>query len=382
MAHALGGLISSVLAEVVLFPLDTVKLLTQTADIGSASSFMPVLGKVLKEKGLPGLYKGLGASVFKESVHSFNYWVWQGLLFQKFGQGVSTTTARRLLLNLLAKQLNWLCTVPFEVVSSINQLSPQNLGFCATAVSIYREGGIGTFYRGLAVSLVLAINPAIMHTLITNLLKAHSSVKVMLGIESSQSRIHGPSEVGAVTALSKIIATLATYPLIRAKVLQQTGAVTQNAPVFKVWRQILSEEGILGLYRGVLAMSYKTVLWNAFMMMIRSVLVPGRTVDPSPPPTPVAHPLVITHMGRDPFLDPITSEKLDEILRYIQGSDGTVARRVGAVEQRIDTLSSDMQEIKGLLHQILRSQPEASTSRDNSPDSEASPVAGVKSLER
>eukprot|EP00439_Symbiodinium_sp_Y106_P015537 s7929_g2.t1 len=79
-------------------------------------------------------------------------------------------------------------------------------------------------------------------------------------------RDHSAATLGAVTALSKIVATVLTYPLIRAKVLQQTAASVYSGQAFpSVMRQILLLEGVGGLYRGMIAMSYKKLRRQEFV---------------------------------------------------------------------------------------------------------------------
>merc|ERR1712061_684647 len=99
-------------------------------------------------------------------------------------------------------------------------------------------------------------------------------------------------------------ATVLTYPLIRVKVLQQTtsgGAGT----IMEVFKRILAQEGFFGLYRGVLAMSFKTVLWNSLMMAFKHVLGPNRAITPiaSPPRTPLGLERLpmMPLMAREPF---------------------------------------------------------------------------------
>mmetsp|Transcript_10604 Transcript_10604/g.23150 ORF Transcript_10604/g.23150 Transcript_10604/m.23150 type:complete len:452 (-) Transcript_10604:351-1706(-) len=364
LANALSGALSAVLAEVVLFPVDTVKLLTQTAAAGDPSNFFSVFIRTLHERGLSGLYRGLRTHIFKESIHSFNYWVWHGFLFRHFTRAEDTSltpTTHRLLINLIAKQLNWLCTVPFEVVASVNQLSANSPGFLAIAMQLYKEGGIGNFYRGLGISLVLAINPAIMNTLITTGLRLAAFVKMQLGADAEEARDHGPAVTGAATGVAKIIATLVTYPLIRAKVLQQTSSQLRSASPLVIWRHILAEEGPSGLYRGVLAMSYKTVLWNAFMMTVKNVIGPKRTATPQISPRNMGMPMLA--MGRQPYVDEVAAQKLEEILEYIRRNRGqtTVANRVEALEARVSEFSTDLQAIKGMLHTLVQHQGQSSS---------------------
>lgn len=82
--------------------------------------------------------------------------------------------------------------------------------------------GLGQFYRGLSISLLLAVNPAITNTLISYFLRLATSLKLRAGESRETAREHSATTVGLATGTAKFLATMATYPLIRAKVLQQT----------------------------------------------------------------------------------------------------------------------------------------------------------------
>lgn len=356
VANALSGMLSALVAECVCFPVDTVKLQMQVSEEGDNSGALTFFMKVVGERGVRGLYKGLGASLLKEAIHNFNYWLWHDLIFRNFSEHGDTSRTRlesRLFLNLLAKWLNWLCTVPFEVVSSLNQLADDSPGFFATALRVYREGGIQNFYRGLGLSMVLAVNPAIMNTLITTELKLVSLFNTRFrGQSYEEARDHGPSRVGAAAGVAKFVATLLTYPLIRAKILQQTGAGRQKSP-FQIWKAVISTEGVFGLYRGMLAMSYKTVLWNTLMMMFKHSIEPKKPITPPETPRGVDHSL--TWLGRAPAT--IHAEKLDEILQYVRMSHSRRSSKVQDIEERLDKLSADMSEIKNCLRHLVANSP-------------------------
>jgi hypothetical protein len=263
-----------------------------------------------------------------------------------------TPTTTRLLLNLLAKQLNWLCTVPLEVVSSVNQL--KGAGFFSTGRALYLEHGVGVFYRGLLVSMILAINPAIMNTLITSLLRIAASVKQASGADYAEARDHSVGTLGFVTGISKTVATIMTYPLIRTKILQQT-QVDDAKTLVQVLRNIIATEGALGLYRGVLAMSYKTVLWNSLMQVFKKMLGPPRAI--TPPGSPFPKSTMPTFMGREAFpSELITTEKLDEILAYLkmERSPEVNQQRIANLEQRLDVTMGEITEVKHLLTALVQ----------------------------
>lgn len=357
--NAISGTIGSLLAEAVLFPVDTIKLQVQTASADNTSGFAGTFLSVVSKRGISGLYGGLGAAMVKESVHSFNYWFWHGLLFRylvEHDDTSKTPTLIRLAVNTLAKQLNWLCTVPFEAISTVNQLSKSRPGFFPTAVSLYREGGIGVFYRGLPVSLLLAVNPAIMNTFITSFLRVVTAFRQAKGEDYFEAREHSASVVGAATALSKTVATIVTYPLIRGKVLQQTSR--KPIGLMAALQDVVATEGVKGLYRGVLAMSYKTVLWNTVMMAVKHLLAPSRAITPpgSPAPT-VPKSLRVPMLAREPFpVELFTEEKLNEILHYVKlNNSSEQEKRMSKLEEGLKDSKTEMQEVKQLLKEIASS---------------------------
>ena len=84
-------------------------------------------------------------------------------------------------------------------------------GFVKTFIRQYREGGILSFYKTSFASAVLCINPAITY-MIFEALKLR-----ILRRRNSKSGLLGTLEALFVGILAKSIATLITFPLIRAK---------------------------------------------------------------------------------------------------------------------------------------------------------------------
>merc|ERR1719282_553536 len=105
-----SGLVSSVVAEAALFPLDTVKLLQQV----HGGSVAQVARGVLSERGLIGLYQGLIGRLIQTVTSNVGFFIWQTIFVQaalsrvqgiagdkrKLGTGLS------LLVNMLAQQFN------------------------------------------------------------------------------------------------------------------------------------------------------------------------------------------------------------------------------------------------------------------------------------
>jgi len=74
-----------------------------------------------------------------------------------------------------------------------------------------------------------------------------------------------------ISGVSKAVATVVTYPLIRAKAVMQSGSADPSG-LFKMLSEIAKAEGVAGLYSGVWILSYKTVLFNSLMMALKQKL--------------------------------------------------------------------------------------------------------------
>lgn len=358
-SHALSGTLGAVAAETVLFPVDTIKIRVQTQTSEDAGGALATALRIIRTKGLGGFYAGFTGAVVKESILSMNFWLFHGLIFNlatKRGDCAETPLRLRLLFNLIAKQLNYVCTMPFEVVSSVNQITQDSPGLIATAIMLYKQGGLGVFYRGLSVSMLIAINPAIMNTLITTFLGLFKVARKLLGREVSEKEDDGAVAVGVATGLSNFVATALTYPLIRAKVLQQTQRSGKPLTLPMIIRSTMAAEGVGGLYRGIVAMSFKCVLWNALMMAFKKVLEPKRVVTPAVTPGTPRADSVVPLFAREAFPAELgTSEKIHELLHLMRlqyESEVSIAK-VEALEARLTDLSEDLRRTNKMLYALV-----------------------------
>mmetsp|Transcript_21609 Transcript_21609/g.50462 ORF Transcript_21609/g.50462 Transcript_21609/m.50462 type:complete len:475 (+) Transcript_21609:25-1449(+) len=366
VSTAVSGTIGSVLAEFVLFPVDKVRLHVQTS-LNDDVSFMATAAEIVNSKGKAGLFKGIHVAVIKETFHSFNFWVWHGLFFRrllKFRDTSMTHPATRLFANILIKQLNWLCTLPFEIISAMNQLADDDPGFFGTAAQLYDRGGIYIFYRALPVTLILAINPAIMHTLITTLLRMVALARQAMGAGYFEAREHSPTLVGVVTAVAKLIATVVTYPLIRVKILQQ---IRGSKGILRVLRGIHNKEGFRGLYRGLFGVGLKAVLWNSVMMAFKHALGPTR--HHTPPGSPKAWQRIPSCplMGRQPFpVQVLTEEKIEQMMGYLSSSkqNAEVKKRVNSIDRRMEDMGGEVREVRELLTKLVSAASTSEASGD------------------
>eukprot|EP00971_Amphidinium_carterae_P155545 3084574-Amphidinium_carterae.1 len=196
--------------------------------------------------------------------------MWQTILVQTATgrlqadtSGAHLSTGVSLVVNMLAQQFNRILTTPVDVVANVNQADPSSRGFFHTFVKLARTGGRPVLWRGLGLALVLSLNPALMFTLVAKL-------SALLKRFRKDETPLPAADMFWISGVSKAVATLGTYPLIRAKAVAQTSGAPGG--IVAMLKSILQNEGLGGLYQGVWILSYKTILFNSLMMALKQKL--------------------------------------------------------------------------------------------------------------
>jgi hypothetical protein len=206
-----------------------------------------------------------------------------------------------LLLSATAAMLNTCLTLPLDVLSSRYQLSS---GTKETAKEEYNKEveshplqGIlakmksiivvckeyKSLWKGLTPSLLLCCNPAIHYTVF-------DAIKVYLldsrdPLCSSNASLLNSKEAFVLGLIAKFVATIATYPLIRAKLVLMVTSTpptmstpssrirsTTLSPFTELYHCLVDEysgNGLEGLYQGFRTQLFHTLLKSALLMMVR-----------------------------------------------------------------------------------------------------------------
>ncbi|UKZ96500.1 uncharacterized protein TrAFT101_011286 [Trichoderma asperellum] len=203
---------------------------------------------------------------------NFAYFYWytvaRALYAKSAGPSASApSTAIELSLGAAAGALAQLFTIPVAVVTTRQQTAAKadRKGLIATAQEVI-EGpdGVSGLWRGLKASLVLVVNPAITYGAYERLKDVFFHGKTKLQ----------PWEAFALGAMSKALATIATQPLIVAKVgLQSKPPPARKGKPFssfiEVMRFIIEHEGVLGLFKGMGPQILKGLLVQGILMMTK-----------------------------------------------------------------------------------------------------------------
>lgn len=328
-------------AAVLLYPLDVVKTRKQV-DVSDEHAALAAASKrkshnmwltcwlIYRHEGVGGLFAGLSSKVVHTVVSNFAYFYWYSFLKQAAERrsGTAISTGMNLLIASLAGALNMSMTLPLEMINTRAQIQPSDSESSSDDDSgeektdaplavkagspdkksarhptmwdltkeIYAEDGLLSFWKGFIPSLVLVSNPSINFTVFDKL-KLRLQTSKMAAANGTRLASLTAWEAFMLAAVAKAIATVLTYPVIRAKVLmqaqkkqlasQQAAAPSADpahphhhhhhhhhpsdvgSSMLQVLRRIGELEGPSGYFKGCSAQLFNTVLKSALLLMTK-----------------------------------------------------------------------------------------------------------------
>ncbi|PKA60878.1 Peroxisomal adenine nucleotide carrier 1 [Apostasia shenzhenica] len=323
LAEATSGAVGALVSTTALYPLDTCKTRYQAEARSNGRrkyrNLSDVVFEAISKGQILSLYQGLGTknlqSVIAQFVYFYGYSYFKRLYLVKSGVK-SIGTKANLIIAATAGACTAIMTQPLDMASSRMQTSA--FGKSKGLLETLSTGSWTEAFDGLSISLLLTSNPAIQVPSLLSKFLVFGKVSYNIGsfrlvekgwIEKSekytvfdqlkqrlvtrpksQSSISGssgssPQSLSAFSAfllgaVSKSIATVITYPLIRCKVIIQAtedededeseeshakSAKTITGVLSSVWKK----EGIPGYFKGLQAQILKTVLSSALLLMIK-----------------------------------------------------------------------------------------------------------------
>ncbi|KAL7037579.1 hypothetical protein ACKWTF_009284 [Chironomus riparius] len=220
---------------------------------------------IIKREGLPSLYRGLISVMQSSCISNFVYFYVFHLL-KSFKSRDAQSAKSDLILGTIAGCVNVLLTTPFWVTNTrlkmngINCTLPYN-DLLSGLKHIAKYEGIQALWSGTQASLLLSINPAIQFS-------------VYEGIKRYLTKIYGAEKPSVfyfffLGALSKLISTFITYPLqlVQTKLRHGDKENQHKVGTMQMLVQILKAKGFKGLYCGLEAKIWQTILTAALMFM-------------------------------------------------------------------------------------------------------------------
>mmetsp|Transcript_22685 Transcript_22685/g.37380 ORF Transcript_22685/g.37380 Transcript_22685/m.37380 type:complete len:196 (+) Transcript_22685:158-745(+) len=163
-------------------------------------------------------------------------------------------------------------TLPIDCVTTAIQTDDKNRGAFVLLGNILSEKGIGGFYKGIQAYTVLCLKPAIQYTVYEQVKKIVLAAR--RGGNAGRKMVDeslSAAEAFLLGMVARIVATMLTYPYLRAKVMLQS--TYGNAKIKPTIPQMISEQfsegGVWGLYQGIGPELTRGVFSAALMMMVK-----------------------------------------------------------------------------------------------------------------
>ncbi|CAH0516496.1 unnamed protein product [Peronospora belbahrii] len=321
---ASAGAMGALFAAVLLYPLDVVKTRRQVEVDNSNEeehktddefkvkalalrkkkehNLLVAVWLVYRKEGMEGLFAGLSSKVIHTVLSNFAYFYWYSFLKTAVEKHSSMpiTTSMSLLMASTAGALNMSMTLPLEMINTRAQIQssedeasdadgnekekePRKRTMWGIANEIYAEDGLMSFWKGFIPSLVLVSNPSINYTIFDKL-KLQLQQSKMVASNAKRASSLTALEAFLLAAIAKVVATIITYPIIRAKILiqaqkkqiteQQKSAhgyhhAEMGNSMVQVLRRIGELEGPRGYFKGCSAQLFNTVLKSALLVMTK-----------------------------------------------------------------------------------------------------------------
>ena len=225
LVSATSGAVASAVSEIVVFPLNSIKIKAQAA-IGSDSSPLAVARRCLRDEGVLGFYRGVHARVLQQCIAKFVMFFTKSAVLAEWRKRFGKLTAfQQLLVGMLAEIPNTIFLLPLDCVCNLvvkSKATPPPT-MVEVARRVHAEHGVSGFWRGWMFSLLLCSNPAIQFSGF-DIVKAWYLRRRKRGARG----ILTWGEAFAIGAIAKAIATVVTFPAIRFKILLQTAAKQQT----------------------------------------------------------------------------------------------------------------------------------------------------------
>uniref|UniRef100_A0A023FIN0 Putative mitochondrial carrier protein n=2 Tax=Amblyomma TaxID=6942 RepID=A0A023FIN0_AMBCJ len=282
LVHAVGGAAGSAVAMSVFFPLDTVRSRLQVEQHRESKSTLALLRELVREEGPGSVYRGLGPVLTSLWCSNFVYFY----SFHGLRAVIAAGDASRhgalsdLLLASVAGVINVLTTTPLWVVNTRIKMQgvklaaadrealrkhPRYEGLWHGLYHIARTEGLPALWASTLPSLVLVSSPAVQFMVYEALKRRANAAGVPLN----------GAVVFLIGAVSKVISTVATYPLqlVQAKLRYGCPPELANKSLLGMLLHIARTQGFPGLYRGLEAKLWQTVLTAALMFVAYEKIV-------------------------------------------------------------------------------------------------------------
>ncbi|PVU94038.1 hypothetical protein BB561_002836 [Smittium simulii] len=287
--NAISGSASSALALAIIYPMDT-----QVQNSHHTEQYKGIfdgIKKITLAEGVSALYSGLGPNLINQSLSGYIYFYFYAYLKNRYTElvkiknGSSLPTPIELSIGVLSGVFGQCITLPINLISSRQQMSSGGNSKSVYSIisDIYKTSGLLGFWKGFGPSIILCTNPAITYGLFEKIKQYIIRRKIRSGAVSDiDSAFLTSIEAFVAGALSKVAATVITYPYISAKVrlmykptkeeIEKFGDDVVYSGTLDVLKKLLRIYGIQGWYMGMRVHIIKSLFTQALVLMFKEFI--------------------------------------------------------------------------------------------------------------
>lgn len=277
--HATAGSFAGCTAITIFYPLNVVRTRHQLAEVGKSSGVLVAMKEIMQKEGVPALYNALWGNICCLGTSNFVYfYIYNGLRAVLLARKRRSRTPEvisanlNLLVSSISGTFNVLLTNPLWVASMRMMMQKKKdlesntheefSGVLDTVFRIGRCEGVAALWNGAGASVMLVSNPVFQFVVYEKV------KKLMLGVSERRKVPIRSIEFFLMAAFAKAVATVLTYPVQLAQSrLRNSRNADQSLKYCGTADCILKtleQEGFLGLFRGMEAKLWQTVLAAAF----------------------------------------------------------------------------------------------------------------------
>jgi adenine nucleotide transporter 17 len=277
--HAFAGSVANAFSMTLLYPFETVRTRLQVDDRHEVNLTFFVIRDIVRYEGFWSLYRGWWSLIISNYVTNFAYFyafTFLRLFVLSFDGAFSISSD--LTSGIFAGFVAVLVSNPLWVINTrlkLQGIKPLARSLPGTSVTrsvlphysgifdclrhIVTHEGVGTLWGGLLTSLILCTNPAISFMIYEALKRNVMDVLRQWANASTLYFVFG--------ALSKLFATIVTYPLQLIQTRARAGVAIPNLIHVPIWYCICI------MYRGMESKLIQTVLTSALTLMTYELIV-------------------------------------------------------------------------------------------------------------
>ncbi|KAF5369871.1 hypothetical protein D9758_001075 [Tetrapyrgos nigripes] len=273
--HSAAGALGGIMAMTATYPLVFLSTRAAVKVQNETKSVVEAVKEILAREGIAGLYDGLSSSLLGIAVTNGVYYYFYErtraeIILKSRAGSKGLSTLESILTGLIAGSATTIISNPIwvQTMNSEDEYATKRKpdGFYKTAINILAKAGLPGFWRGIGPALVLVINPVLQYTVFEQL------KNFLVTRRRANSRLPGNAlltdwDFFVLGALSKLVATSASYPYIVVKSRLQAGQseALKYKSSFGALSAIVREEGIEGLYKGMGSKLIQSVLTAAIL---------------------------------------------------------------------------------------------------------------------